>query len=191
MLEDKDFLDFCHGKNLGEGIEGYSNITDMQNYLLLLYSFVIATQNCQILEIGTHDGTSTLAFLKGASRIDGLVRSIDIDPCKPAHILIEKYGMQQWWRFFHNDSKQIFDIMKAEVGQKFNILLVDGDHTKTGALFDLKNYSQLVVDSGLILLHDTSMEDVKQALAEFIKETNYNNVTLPFPCSMTILRRIY
>ena len=189
MLEDKDFLDFCRGKNLGEGTPGYTNITDMQQYLLMLFSFCIAIPSCQVLEIGTHDGTSTLAFLKGVSEVNGLVRSVDIDPCNPAHTLIEKYGLNQWWKFFHFNSRDIFKIFKEEFGKIIDILLIDGDHTKDGALFDLKNYPELVKDSGLILFHDSNMDGPKQALEEFLKENNFYNVILPFSSAMTIMRK--
>jgi cephalosporin hydroxylase len=86
-----------------------------------------------MLEIGFNVGGSALMFL---SIMPGLhYDSVDINECpKSARFLSTRFPN---WRFFKSDSKYIragYDGMK----EKYNSVLIDGDHTYEGVVSDLK-----------------------------------------------------
>tara|TARA_Y100001963_G_C6714342_1_gene415843 strand:+ start:374 stop:1090 length:717 start_codon:yes stop_codon:yes gene_type:complete len=59
---------------------------------------------------------------------------------------------------------------KKSIPNKIDVLLIDGDHTKQGALCDYKVLSPLVRDGGIILFDNWEMGGVKDAVEEILKE---------------------
>ena len=107
--------------------------------------FLRACAHGNVLEIGVCLGVSTAAFLLGLdSKNDGHLWSIDIDArCG------ELFDHPKW-TFIAGDSKTV----TTEGLPEINVLFVDGDHSYASASSDLKRFSELVADDGIIMMHD-------------------------------------
>lgn len=102
---------------------------------------------------------------------------------------------------FEMKSDVFFDVVNKEV--KFDLVFIDGDHSKEQVIKDFINVSNMVVDDGFVLLHDTYPCDENMELpvhshnaweaALFFKE-NFNEtweiLTLPFNPGLTIMKKI-
>lgn len=109
----------------------------------------------RILEIGTNVGNSTTAFLVGESES---VSSIDINPQCAGN-----FPGESKWRFVAGDSRstdtyrQVWN--EADGDGLFDVLFVDGAHDYDSCLSDLRMYSQLVKNGGVIMVHDVLATD--------------------------------
>ena len=140
-----------------------------------------------ILEIGTHAGASTCAFLYGLDEKEsGHLYSVDIDAKSPAIVSLAGHPR---WTFILGDSKDL-RILPPAVLAGVDILFVDGDHSYEGASADLNNLFTLVRPGGLLLMHDvgevppntpgTPFLGVRKAFQE-LRERYTNNVSYIFP----------
>lgn len=86
---------------------------------------------------------------------------------------------------------------------KFDLVFIDGDHSKEQVLKDFINVKDMIIDDGFIILHDTYPCDERmelpihsnnawQAMLEikqrFIKE--WEIITLPFNPGLTIMKKM-
>lgn len=134
---------------------------DMYEYL----PYLKAVGRGTVLEIGVRGGVSTAAFL--CSKAERVI-SVDID-----ERCAELYDGNPRWSFIWADSRNHDSVRRAmlreRLGNKVDVLLIDGDHSYEGLLADLRNYHDLVVPSGLILVHDVapwnSAEITKEQIA--------------------------
>ncbi len=118
------------------------DMQDMCDYL----PFLRELARGKILEIGVCAGVSTSAFLLGMDeKSDGQLWSIDIDPSCGNAITHPR------WTFLQGDSQNM-PIPFAE--GCFDTLLIDGDHHYGAASSDLRRFSPLVKNGGMILMHD-------------------------------------
>lgn len=104
---------------------------------------------CQVGEIGTRAGTSTVAFLLGVAESGGAVYSMDLDRHEEAHQMISDFGLDRSFRFLHGDSKEL------EFPVDLDILYIDGDHSYAGVKADYERHVPRVKDGGIVLFHDT------------------------------------
>ena len=113
---------------------------DMKDFLPTLRSLAKG----EILEIGVRDGASTSALLLGLEEHGGHLYSIDIQNCS-----------QLWshaqWTFEKMDSQQA-----SFPEHRFDMALIDGDHSAEGFRRDLENCLRWVRPGGMILCHDIS-----------------------------------
>lgn len=108
-----------------------------------------------ILEIGVRKGVSTSAFLLGIAKNRGHLYSVD-KSTRCAGIFDEP---QDDWTFIPNDSKNVDQVMAVVMARDpgfrlFDIVFIDGDHTREGVRADLWNYGSAVRPGGMILCHD-------------------------------------
>lgn len=104
----------------------------------------------RILEIGCDCGNSTTAFLLSAA---SLVTSIDLNP-----VCESNFPDSTRWQFVLGDSRDPKVFYKV-CNQRYDVLYIDGDHSYEGAWEDLRDYSELVLNGGLILMHDVLATD--------------------------------
>ena len=136
------------------------NWSDIQAHLPRLYDR--ARGNC--MEIGVRSGVSTAAILAGLEDHGGHLYSVDINAC----LAFEGHAQ---WSFLRADSIMEADKVKAFIPEKLDLLFVDGDHSLSGALSDLRNYGPR---AKRVLVHDIDAPDfpgVRQAVDEFLQET--------------------
>lgn len=141
--------------------------SDIVEYLPLLYGYARVYERVRVLEIGTRDGNSTLAFLAAAEAVDGHVWSVDMDATVPDH----GNGMLPWkhsarWTFTAGNSIEP-TVAACQPGQ-VDVLFIDSGHEYDLTLRELEAYMPRVVSGGTALFHDTGMDydsfGVKRAL---------------------------
>lgn len=102
---------------------------------------------------------------------------------------------------FEMTSDNFFQIIDTSI--KFDLVFIDGDHSKEQVLKDFLNAKDMVVDDGFIILHDTypcnewmelprhsnnaweAVLDIKQKYRD-----DWEIVTLPFNPGLTIMKKM-
>ena len=151
---------------------GGNDIKDEMPYLLARAE---GYQQVRILEVGVRSGRSTSAFLAACARVGGHLWSIDMNiPAVP-----------DWWHecgYWTVTQARSLDVdpRLAWGVDEFHAVLLDGDHSKEGVLAELRKFTPFVVAGGVMMVHDTNLDDpvlagqvpgVRQALDLFCAET--------------------
>jgi predicted O-methyltransferase YrrM len=219
MLDDKKFLDITRGtsnpgrEELPAEIATYATDTsDMRQNLPILYGIVAGMGAQRVLEIGTSDGTSTLALLKAVSETGGRLTSIDIVDVPVAQALVEKYGLAPHWTFLKGDSFEVLTRLRAEqeaappdAPRDYDVILVDADHTRAGATRDFAEASKMLRKGGVIFTHDNWMASSDHDFSkpfgqraiegcaflghELLIGDEWVGVVFPFNCNLGVFRR--
>jgi predicted O-methyltransferase YrrM len=112
------------------------------------------------LEIGTREGDSLRAVLDNSPTLSRVVCADTwggeyggTGRGSHSHIdeIVSRYGNVASFRCLDGDSKLTIPQISDE---RFDLILVDGDHSLDGARADLINVSSLVSPGGFVLLHD-------------------------------------
>ena len=134
------------------------NWSDIQAHLPRLYE--AAKGEC--LEIGVRSGVSTSALLAGLEEHGGHLYSLDINDCPV-------FAGHPQWTFIRGNS--VIADLTPNI-PKFDLVFVDGDHTRFGAQMDLDTYGR---KGTVVMVHDTDCPDtfpgVREAVENFVKET--------------------
>lgn len=120
-------------------------------YTDILTSKVIELDAKIVLELGVGEAFSTLALLKGLSRTEGHLFSVDAYSCKSGRNRVTESGLQDRWSFIQLDDLEFIKTWDKKV----DILYIDTSHFPGHTFYELKLYSSYVKDNGFILLHDT------------------------------------
>jgi predicted O-methyltransferase YrrM len=207
---DDEFFDITRGtRNPGRELPSElasqaTDSSDMRQNLPILYGIVAGLDAKDVLEIGTSDGTSTLALLKAVAETGGHLTSIDIVDVPVAKALVERYGMTAHWTFVKGDSGEVLKRLQAE-GRQFDSVLVDADHTRAGATRDFVEASKMLRKGGVMFTHDNWMSacdyDASKPFGqrategcaflglELLTGSDWVGVVLPFNCNLGIFRR--
>lgn len=102
---------------------------------------------------------------------------------------------------FEMTSDNFFEIIDKTV--KFDLVFIDGDHSKEQVIKDFINVKDMVIDDGFVILHDTYPCDERMELphhsgdawraALYIKENfrdDWEIITLPFNPGLTIMKKM-
>lgn len=130
--------------------------SDMRDNYPLLYGVVRGLRAQRVLEIGVHDGTSTMALLKAVSEVGGHLVSIDEADVPVAKALAEKFGLTAYWTFLRGNSHILLKEMHAR-GERFAASFVDGDHSLPGVRQDVAEVEKMLEPGGVLLTHDNTM----------------------------------
>lgn len=108
----------------------------------------------KIIEIGVAMGGTSRIFLDLVGP-DGVVVGVDISKS----LIDEKVLNHPKYKFFHGFSTdpKILKQIKA-ISEKFDAILIDGDHTVEGVLKDTELYLPLIRNGGLVMWHDVRLE---------------------------------
>ena len=175
-------------------IDRAGDTADMRLNLLILYALVVGTDARRILEIGTSDGTSTLAFLKGAHETGGHVTSIDLSDVPVAEALVDKFDLRKHVTFVRGSSLDVLPSFRRD-GREFDLILVDGDHSYAGACEDVRDSAAMLKADGILLFHDSNMMNADGGPGcgvvphLLLRGTNWQGFVLPFGCDMTMFQR--
>lgn len=134
---------------------------------LLLYTLTFCLRPRRYLEIGTYQGGSALVVNSALESLgsDGRVFCVDPQPAiAPEHWRL----LEARTRLVEGHSPGILAEAVRQAGGRFDLVLVDGDHTYEGVLADAEGVLPCVQPGGYILFHDGFHADVKRAIDEFV-----------------------
>jgi len=170
--------------------------TDVRGHLPLLYAIARFLPVRLGLEIGVRDGNSTLAILMGLAAQetpDGLLISVDPEPCENAVARAQEHGLRALWNFRRQTSAQFsIDLSQEAQRRSFDLLFIDGSHDHADVLNDWLLWGPLVRKDGFILFHDTVTYDgPRRVVEEHIPQQRnlFEVCTLPYDHGLTIVRK--
>lgn len=145
---------------------------DFFDSYMLMWNIGIKLQPKRILEIGSRTGISLCQLLSSYIDTSVLERVVCVDPFLDgfanAAIIIKNL---QYLGLPHDHRVQIV-VSKSEVfvptlvGEEFDYILVDGDHSKPAARQDLENVVPLCKKGGIIVFDDISTAPGECALID-------------------------
>jgi predicted O-methyltransferase YrrM len=105
------------------------------------------------LEIGTRTGAGALHLASGGAS----VTTIDIDPgCAPrVEALARERGLVAVKGLTGDSSRQ--ELRDRLAAQKFDLVFIDGNHTRASVLADVQNFLPLLRPGGVLLVDDTRL----------------------------------
>lgn len=106
-----------------------------------------------ILEIGSYDGGTTVAFLRLAEK----VISIDL-----SHRCEIKEAVQITADTHKHETR--IELLKYLQPLQADILFIDGDHSADGSMQDFEQYRQFAKHGGLIVFHDIIESEIHSKL---------------------------
>lgn len=181
-----------------------TDTNDMRQNLPILYGLTAGFDKVRVLEIGCNDGTSTLAFLKGAADRGGNVLSMDLSDVPVTEALVDRFGLRHIWTFQRGNSHDLLPKLRA-TGVMYEVILVDGDHSHRGAKADVLDVEPMLVKGGILITHDSFMvsedHDWQQPhglkgvggcgllAREMLADPKWTGTILPFNCNLAIWRR--
>ncbi|MDX2259842.1 MAG: class I SAM-dependent methyltransferase [Hyphomicrobiaceae bacterium] len=141
----------------------------------VLYAIARGLEARRALEIGTHLGHSTLYLAAGLGGADaegegsGHLDTVDIvdvndegarhyarfGAAMSARTRLDRLGLAQRVHFHVGQS----DRHLAAGSSRYDLIFIDGDHSETGAYFDMVGALARLADGGLIILHDYDNPD--------------------------------
>lgn len=142
-----------------------------------------------VIELGTRSGVSTIAWLHALERTGGRLTSIDIDP-RPS------IGEWPHWTFIQGDDEDPDVVGQLDVA---DIVFIDTSHLYEHTLRELNLYRWLVRPGGLLVLHDTMLEQpegapprprfpVRTAVEEFCRAENFGWINVPDCWGLGVIR---
>jgi len=149
------------------------------------------------LEIGSAGGGSVYLF----NYVFGLKNIVIIDDNKHgkhkfrSKILEEIKG--NVFEFIGNSQTSEIINQVKELKMKFDIILIDGDHSYNGITLDIKNYKPFLNDNGYLFFHDIAgykhIEDIIEELdnrGSYKIINKYISKTHSRPCGIGLLQKI-
>jgi predicted O-methyltransferase YrrM len=135
---------------------------------LLLFTLVFALRPARYLEIGTLHGGSALIACAAMDALGSDGKIVCLDP-RP------QIAPENWVRLRHRStmitglSPDALPEAKQAAGGPFDLVLIDGDHTRTGVIRDGTAILSVVAGGGYLLFHDCFNPDVKSGIDEFAR----------------------
>ena len=144
----------------------------------------------RILELGTGGDSahSTGMFTYWLSNItnEGILVSADRHPL--SHVWL-RYRHYSFWHFVQGDSLTVMKaLQKDEINglpNSFDLIFIDSSHTYPHTLRELEQASGM---TNAILMDDTTMDEIKQSLNEFLS-AHKEWLRLDLACGVTLLER--
>ena len=102
----------------------------------------------RVLEIGMWKGFTARGFKAFIEGHGGTIDYWGIDP----GLLEEPESPFEGANFLKGKSEECFHLVHGE----FDIVLVDGNHSRNGVILDIFNYEAMVAPHGFMLFHDTN-----------------------------------
>ena len=136
-------------------VDRLSRWSDIQEYLPFLHDTARSYPQVRVLELGSRQGNSTLAFLAAADEAGGHVWSCDIDPVDS-----DPAGMLPWrsvsrWTFTCGDDMD--PAVQAKLPAEVDVFFLDTSHEYEHTLAELRAYMPRVAPGGIALFHDTNI----------------------------------
>lgn len=153
-------------------------------HYLTLFSFVLGLEAKNVLEIG--GGGSTAVILEALKITGGKLTT-----CDPREI--EGIGYTQTfqqenknWNFVQDYSYNLL----PKLSEDFDLVLHDGSHEGKVLFKDLRNIFPHVKKGGIVLVHDTNHEKLKNlflATRLALLGVRHERITLPYGFGLTVI----
>jgi predicted O-methyltransferase YrrM len=151
---------------------------DIAEHLVTLSLLVTEFRLRTIVELGVRTGVSTLALLEAASRIDGRVFSVDVEPCGGASAEVKAAGLDARWTFVRASD---LDLDDTAIPQPIDLLFIDTTHLYAHTDAEFKKYLPLLSDTAWIAVHDyVSATGVGRAVHELVEDLSGGARFYPF-----------
>ncbi len=138
-----------------------------------------APQGAQV-EVGRFTGGSTLLLAAAARRAGrGPVHSVDIEHKPVVDYLLARHQLQPHVWLHQGPSAGIADGWRAARPEpSVGFLFIDGDHSYEGVAADLWHWTPLVVNGGLVALHDANLPGmgVSRAVYHHLPESQWTRI---------------
>lgn len=119
-----------------------------------------------ILELGSRDGVSTDAFLKGVEKRGGMVYSVDCDEAWK-----DSWTGHPQWKFIHAFSNEQEKILAAGVPKELDVVFLDTEHSHELTQKELNLWVPKLKPDGVLMIHDTrQFPELRRAVEEYAKE---------------------
>lgn len=124
--------------------------TDIRFHLPYLYKVACSYENPSILELGTRDGNSTIAFMAAIEKSGGKLTSVDVDHADiDGEMQMRMFDLD--WTFVKQDDMQ-YD---PPPGSIYDIVFIDTSHHLYHTLQELRRYLHFMKPGSRFLMHDT------------------------------------
>ena len=135
--------------------------SDIFEHLEYLYDTVIEMRPQLIVELGVRGGESTRAFAEAC-------KDIELEGTPPKFISVDILDCQrvcnyQSWVFIQGDDRAF------HIKSQIDILFIDTSHEYAHTITELQLYADRISAGGKIILHDTAMKEVYDAIEYFLK----------------------
>ena len=143
---------------------------------LMMFTLAFSLRPQHYLEIGTFQGGSALLVCSALDALesDGKMYLVDPNP---------KIAPEYWDKLKHRAklykgySPDILHIAASEAG-KFDLVLIDGDHSYQGVMRDAEGVLPYTESGGYIIFHDSFCEEVCRAIDDFVDQHSERVVDL-------------
>ncbi len=133
--------------------------SDIVQHLPGLHNEVLIRSKPVVVELGVRTGNSTVALLAAVEKSGGKMYSVDFrTPKLPGCVLQHKQ-----WHFIEGDDLAV----RRKVPSEIDVLFIDTSHEMIHTLAELVLFVPRVKCGGVVLLHDTELEDVKDCPYKF------------------------
>ena len=132
---------------------------------LLLYSLVFGSKPERVLEIGTFQGGST-AIISAALDDSGFGRIFCVDP--EPRVSDERRAALERADILKGFSPDAIAEAYERAGGRFDLALIDGDHTFDGVVRDIEGVMPYLSNGALLLFHDSHYWEVAEAIDEVV-----------------------
>lgn len=152
-MTEEDYQNFVKGIPSGPFTQRDVELAgDVRCCQLVLDALVRTIGAKSILEIGTADGSTTIALLHAAHITGGSVVSCDPSMCEDAIALVNRCGYESRWRFERMRSDELFE--RGLCPKVIDFAYIDGDHASERVYQDFVHASALLREGGIIVSHD-------------------------------------
>ena len=134
---------------------------------LLLYTLAFCLRPRRYLEIGTYQGGSALLVCSALESLGSEGRIYCVEP-RPAIAPKHWRLLEPRTTLVEGHSPGVLPEVLRRAGGRFDLVLVDGDHTYEGVLADAGGLLPCVQPGGYVLFHDGFHPDVARAIDEFV-----------------------
>lgn len=177
---------------------------DSDQHVLSLYAIALGRKAKRILELGVRNGDSTRPLLLAASKLEGHLTSVDLQPTN----YVPPSELQSYWTFVQQDA---VDFLTNQPGNEpYDLVFIDDWHAYAHVKKELEQLDRLISPRTVVLVHDLMYgntcpyyhSDLTLTTGQWAEGGPYRAVaelnsqfwefsTLPYNNGLTVLRKKY
>lgn len=171
----------------------YPEVLFFKEEARMIYNAVKEMNAKRVLELGVGNGSSTIALLATVEDTGGRLISVDIvdNPWFNVNTpeKVKEIGLEKYWEFIKMND---LDYAK-QCEEKFEVILVDTDHTYNQTYNEVNAFTPLMESYGEMYFHDALHGEegtfINKAVTDFMREqkakrVNYIYTIFPTTCGM-------